>query len=182
MSANHLALAEKELLERIKSNKEHFLEIYDAYFRKIYDYAYYRTMNTSEAEEITSQTFLSALEKIGSFEYRDIPIGVWLYKIASNALVDLYRRNGRLVELPENYYDDSNPEIEQIVLGRSEKEQLTQQLNHLPPLQQQAIVLRYYQDLSHKEIAQVMDKTEGAVKQLLHRGLTGLRERMVRYA
>jgi RNA polymerase sigma factor (sigma-70 family) len=48
-------------------------------------------------------------------------------------------------------------------------------------LQQQALILRYMQDFSLKEIAEVMDKTEGAVKQLLHRGLTCLRERMVRY-
>lgn len=183
VNSSILATEEKDLIERVKSNKDAFLEIYDAHFQRIYNYAYYRTMNHDDAEEITSQTFLAALEKIQSFEYRNIPVAVWLYRIASNALADLYRKKGRIAELGDDYTwvdNDSGPE--HVVLGWSEKEQLMEQLNHLPPLQQQALTLRYIQNLSYKEIAQVMDKTEGAVKQLLHRGLTCLRERMVRYA
>lgn len=182
MNSSNIATAEKDLIERVKINKEGFLEIYDDNFQRIYNYAYYRTMNQSEAEEITSQTFLAALEKIHSFEYRNIPVAVWLYKIASNALTDHYRKKGKIVELTGDYPSEDCNEPEQVVIGRSEKEQLVQQLNNLPPLQQQALVLRYIQDLSYKEIAQIMDKTEGSVKQLLHRGLTCLRERMVRYA
>lgn len=182
MISSNLATAEKDLIERVKNSKEDFMEIYETYFQRIYNYAYYRTMDSNEAEEITSQTFLAALEGIQSFEYRNIPVAVWLYKIASNALTDLYRKKGRTVELTEDYPSgDPGCEPEQVVIGESEKEQLVQHINKLPYSQQQAIVLRYSQDLSHKEIAQIMDKTEGAVKQLLHRGLTCLRERMVRY-
>ncbi|KUO64493.1 MAG: hypothetical protein APF84_10385 [Gracilibacter sp. BRH_c7a] len=183
MNSSNLATDEKDLIKRVKSNKEVFIEIYDAHFQPIYNYAFYRSMNHSEAEEIASQTFLAALEKIQSFEYRNIPVVVWLYKIASNALTDHYRKKGKTVELTNDYVNvDSNCEPEQVVMDRSEKEQLIQQLKDLPSLQQQALVLRYIQDLSYKEIAQIMDKTEGSVKQLLHRGLTCLRERMVRYA
>jgi RNA polymerase sigma-70 factor (ECF subfamily) len=184
MNAGISATEEKDLIERVKRDKQAFLEIYDAHFQRIYNYAYQRTMNQDDAEEITSQTFLAALEKIQSFEYRNIPLAVWLYKIASHALVDLYRKRGRSVELAEEFLPEGAAayEPERVVVGRSEKEQLARQLKHLPHMQQQALVLRYNQNLSYKEIAQVMDKTEGAVKQLLHRGLTGLRERMVHYA
>lgn len=183
VNSSDLATEERDLIERVKSNKEAFLEIYDAHFQRIYNYAYYRTMNHNDAEEITSQTFLAALEKIQSFEYRNIPVVAWLYKIASNALIDLYRKQGKIAELADDYiWADSENEPEQVVLGWSEKQQLIEQLNNLPPLQHQALILRYIQNLSYKEIAQIMDKTEGAVKQLLHRGLTCLRERMVRYA
>lgn len=183
MDPSILATDEKDLIERVKSNKEDFIEIYDAHFRRIYNYAYFRTMDHNVAEEITSQTFLSALEKIQGFQYRNIPVVVWLYKIASNALTDHYRKQGKTLELSNDYANvDSRCEPEQVVMGRSDKEQLIEQLKTLPSLQQQALVLRYIQDLSYKEIAQVMDKTEGSVKQLLHRGLTCLRERMVRYA
>lgn len=182
MNSSNLATAEKDLVERVKVNKDAFLEIYDAHFQRIYNYAYYRTMDQNEAEEITSQTFLAALENIQRYEYRSIPVAVWLYKIASNTIADLYRKKGKTVELTGDHASgDSSCEPEQVILSRSEKEQLIQQLKTLPPLQQQAVVLRYIQNLSYKEIADVMDKTEGAVKQLLHRGLTGLRERMVRY-
>ncbi len=165
------------------NNLEDFLNVYEENFQRIYNYAYYRTMDQTEAEEITSQTFLAALENYPNFEYRGVPVAVWLYKIASNSLVDLYRKKGRNIEMTEEYAStDAGCEPEQVVMRRSEKEQLLIQMANLPPLQQQALILRYMQNFSHKEIAQIMDKTEGAVKQLLHRGLTCLRERMVRYA
>lgn len=182
MNQSDLVTAERDLVKRVKENKQEFLVIYETHFQRIYNYAYFRTMDTNEAEEITSQTFLAALESIENFEYRDVPLAVWLYKIASNALTDLYRRKGKSVELTEEHAClDFNCEPEQVFLGKTEKEQLLQQLNNLPESQQQAIFLRYMHNFSHKEIAQIMDKTEGAVKQLLHRGLTYLRERMVRY-
>jgi len=182
------ATEEKDLIERVKRNKEAFLEIYDRHFQRIYNYAYHRTLNHADAEEITSQTFLAALEKIQGFEYRSIPLAIWLYKIASNAIADLYRKGGRTVEFTEGcparypFEGAAATEPEAVVLGRSEKKQLADQLKNLPQLQQQALILRYIQNLSYKEIAQIMDKSEGSVKQLLHRGLTCLRERMVHYA
>lgn len=183
MNSTNLATAEKDLIERVKVNKDAFLEIYDTHFQRIYNYAYYRTMDQNEAEEITSQTFLAALENIERYEYRSIPVAVWLYKIASNTIADLYRKKGKTVELSSDLAsEDTSFEPEQVVMGKSEKEQLAQYIKTLPPQQQQAIILRYIQNLSYREIADITEKTEGAVKQLLHRGLTSLRERMVRYA
>ncbi len=174
------AVDEKELLKKIKGNKTAFLEIYDTYFLKIYNYIFYRTFNQADAEELTSQTFLSALENIERYEYRNIPLGVWLIKIASNAISDLYRKRGVTVdwEDPEKY-ESHEPSPETAVLLKVEKEQLLEELQALPAMQEQALVLRYLQDLSYKEISEIMDKTEGSVKQLLHRGLGNLRERMV---
>lgn len=182
MNSSNSALAEKDLVQRAKVDRQAFLELYDAYFKRIYNYAYYRTLNQADAEEITSQTFLAALESIQRFEYRNIPVAVWLYKIASNALADLYRKRGQTVELDEEAaVAGICAEPEAVAIGNSEKEQLLRNLKALPPVQQQAIILRYMQNLSYKEISQILDKSEGAVKQLLHRGLTSLRERMVRY-
>lgn len=181
MNPSNTAAAEKDLIERVKTNRQAFLEIYDRHFKRIYDYAYYRTMNQAEAEEITSQTFLAALESIERFEYRNIPVIVWLYRIASNTIIDYYRKSGQTVELNEEQTaagENSQPEV--VFLGNSEKKQLLEHLKTLPPVQEQAIILRYIQNLSYKEIAQILDKSEGAVKQLLHRGLSALRERMVR--
>lgn len=182
MNSSSAATAEKDLIERVKVNRQAFLEIYDAHFKRIYDYAYYRTMSQVEAEEVTSQTFLAAMESIRHFEYRSIPVVVWLYRIASNAITDLYRKRGQTVELHEHEATAGvHSEPEAVVVGNFEKEQLLENLQALPPLQQQAIVLRYIQNLAYKEIGAIMDKTEGAVKQLLHRGLTTLRERMVQH-
>ena len=180
MDVDNTAAAEKELIDKAKIDKEAFLQIYDTYFKRIYNYAYYRTMDQSEAEEITSKTFLAALENIRKYEYRNIPLAVWLYRIASNAVADLYRKKGNTIQLTDEHMAGQyslTPEA--VCIKKSEKEQLMINLKNLPYMQQQAIVLRYIQDLSHREISLIMDKTEGAVKQLLFRGLATLRERMV---
>jgi RNA polymerase sigma-70 factor (ECF subfamily) len=176
------AVDEQELLQRIKLDKQAFLVVYDRHFLQIYNYIFYRTYNQADAEELTSQAFLAALENIDHYEYRNIPIVVWLYKIAANVVVDFYRQKGQAVEcewqetdsLPAN---ESSPEA--VYLHKAEKKQLFQQLQTLPLSQQEALILRYRHDLSYKEISEIMEKTEGAIKQLLHRGLKNLRERMV---
>lgn len=174
---------EQELITRVKANKEVFLEIYDSHFRRIYNYVFYRMYNQIDTEDVTAQVFLSALENIDRYEHRNIPIIVWLYKIASNAVMDFYRKKGQTVEWKETTSDlkdnESSPEI--VYIKKSEKEQLRQHLQQLPAMQQQAVVLRYLHNLSYKEISEIMDKTEGAIKQLLHRGLNNLRERMVNH-
>lgn len=182
MVFSNAALLEKELIERAKNNdKKAFLKIYDKYFQKIYDYAYYRTMNITEAEEITSQTFLKAIENIKSFEYRNISISVWLYKIASNTIIDLYRKNKDTVVYNElQHRDDVEKSPEYIIEKKAEHKKLIDYIKVLPSNQQQAVILRYIQGMSYKDIAAVMGKTEGAVKQLLHRALTSLRERMMK--
>ena len=177
-----LAVNEEELLRRIKADKQAFLVLYDQHFTRIYNYIFYRTFNQADAEELASQTFLSALENIERYEYRNIPLVVWLYKIAANVVADFYRRKG----ITEEWKETDNGQVNELspetaCLYNSEKEQLFYQLQTLPQMQQQALILRYQHDLSYKEISEVMEKSEGAVKQLLHRGLNNLRERMTEH-
>jgi len=177
-----VAVDEQELLRRIKVDKQAFLGLYDQHFTKIYNYIYYRTFNQADAEELTSQTFLSALENIERYEYRSIPIIVWLYKIAANVVVDFFRRKGEMAVWEETdnvQVNELSPES--ACLYNSEKEHLFSQIQTLPQMQQQALILRYQHDLSYKEISEVMEKSEGAIKQLLHRGLNNLRERMANH-
>ena len=118
------AVDEQELLQRIKLDKQAFLVVYDRHFLQIYNYIFYRTFNQADAEELTSQTFLAALENIDCYEYRNIPILVWLYKIAAHVVVDFYRRQGAVVEcewqetdsLPAN---ESSPEAVYLHKGKN---------------------------------------------------------------
>lgn len=174
--------AEQKLVEQAQTNKAAFLELYDAHFKRIYQYAYYRTLNRTEAEEITSQTFLAALENIERYEHRGVPFAVWLYKIASNKLNNLSRKKEKTVGLEEaEAIGDKASTPEEVFLRKNEKEELMRNLERLPALQQQAIVLRFLQDCTYREISEIMEKTEGSVKQLLYRGLTSLRERMMNH-
>ena len=182
MISSEALAAEKKLVEQAKTNKAAFLELYDAHFKRIYQYAYYRTLNPTEAEEITSQTFLAALENIERYEHRGVPFAVWLYKIASSKLTNLNRKKEQTVVLEEaENIGDKASTPEEALLRKNEKEELIHNLKKLPASQQQAIVLRFLQDCTYREISEIMDKTEGSVKQLLHRGLKSLRERMMHH-
>jgi RNA polymerase sigma-70 factor (ECF subfamily) len=77
--------------------------------------------------------------------------------------------------------EDQSSTPEEAFLRKKEKEELMAYVKLLPAAQQQAIVLRYLQNCTYREISEIMDKTEGSVKQLLHRGLTSLRERMMNH-
>src|SRR5512137_1547152 len=86
--------AEEELVKRAQHNREAFAELYEIYYQRIFNFALKRTANIQLALDITSITFLKALNQIKKFRWRDVPFGAWLYRIASNEINDHYRRQG----------------------------------------------------------------------------------------
>ncbi len=165
-----------ELVEKAKQNMDAFLELYDRNVTGLYRYAFYQTGNRDEAEDIVSQTFLQAREHLHRYEQRGIPFSHWLYRIASNLISRSQRRRQREMPLAAETLEvaaageDPGSVTERIDLGVL--------VRTLPERQQQALTLRYIQDLSLRDVAQIMDLSEGAVKQLAFRALRTLRERM----
>jgi len=125
------------------------------------------------AEDVTSETFRQAFQKLSRFQWRGVPFSSWLFRIAANAATDLGRRRGRQVPLgalPEEPADPSN-ELAQV----EERVQLFGLVDRLPVDQRRVIVLRFARGERVKEIAQAMGRSEGAVKQLQFRALESLR-------
>lgn len=165
------------LLKRARQwNEDALAQIYDTYAPAIYRYVYRRTGHQDTAEEITADTFhrfLVALKQGGGpTEY----LSAWLYRVAHNLIVDFYRRQPP--QEPE-LIDDvtlAEPDHGAVHLERqTQVEQARAALQQLTPLQQQIITLRYLEEMSNEEIAQVVNRTEGAVKALQHRALNSLR-------
>lgn len=171
---------EQEIVSRAQQTPESFGLIYDHYFPKIYNYIYHRVHNTQLAEDLVSETFYKALANIQKFKWKERSFACWLYTIARNQVVDTFRKN-KPVLLDESWAEgipspESDPEEK--VISDSTKKELFLTIRTLSQDQQDALLLRFQEGLKVKEIAQIMDKNEGAVKALLFRGLKNMRKIM----
>lgn len=170
---------EADLVERAKTSPAAFHQLYVTHLSGLYRYAYYRTGNQVQAEDIVAQTFLLVWQGLPRYQQRGIPFSHWLFRIAGNVLVKYQRKQ-------QGHGLRWDPEDQPIAGSATEQAEmrldLLRWLRTLPDSQQQVLALRYVQDLSLHEVAKIMGKSEGAVKQLAWRGLSTLRERMGNYA
>ncbi len=152
-----------------------FRRLYEQHLPALLRYAYYRTGNRVDAEDVVAQVFLKAWEYLPRYQERGIPFVHWLYRIAGNTITSGYRRR----EQPGGLSLENNPASPQLELEFTpERLDLRRQLAGLPETQQQVLVLRYVQDLSLIEVARIMDRSPNAIKQLAFRALQNMRERM----
>jgi RNA polymerase sigma-70 factor (ECF subfamily) len=142
----------------------------------IYRYLYYRVGDTQEAEDLTETVFLKVWEHLPRFQPARVPFRAWLYRVASNLLVDHYRTRKPVDGLAESGLIDPAPGPEQVGEVNERNRQLFAALRRLKPEHQEVLTLRFIADLSHAETARVMKRSEGAVRVLQHRALRALRQ------
>lgn len=168
----------KRLVDRAKSfDTEAFGQLYDLYFDKIFGYVYYKIGNRIEAEDIAGQVFLKALEKISGFEWKGAPFSAWLFRIASNLIIDYYRSNKyELVDITEQMemLPDDGYGPEQSAIREFNRTEVVKALKALTEDQQQVIIMRFIIGMTNDEVAQAIDKNVGAVKALQHRAIGAL--------
>ncbi|MFN8449643.1 MAG: sigma-70 family RNA polymerase sigma factor [Anaerolineae bacterium] len=168
------------LLERARALDEAALAaIFDAHYNAIYRYIYLHIGHTETAEDLSAQVFRRLLEKLREGAGPDRYLKAWLFRVASNLIVDETRRAQHRHHLPldeDLSADGATPEdtAQQALLLA----QLRAALDTLTPPQRSAIILRYLMDMPNEEIAEIMGMTIGAVKAQQHRGLAALRARM----
>jgi len=167
-----------ELAKRAPSDPQAFTELYQRYLNGVYRYHLARTGHVQEAEDLTAQTFLTALESIRSFRGQG-SFAAWLFGIASHKLADHYRRNRD--ELPLEEADELHspqPLPEEATHTRLEMARVARVLKLISPDRAEALVLCVFGGLSMKEAALAVGKSEAAVKMLVHRGICDLQERL----
>lgn len=160
----------------VEGDAESFGRLYELYIDQVYRHVYYRVSNSSDAEDITAQVFLNAWRAMPRYRYMGKPFQVWLLSIAHNLVVDYYRAQ------------KSQSSIDDVVIASGESTdpvlaaernfasaEVRQAIMKLKREQQQVIVLRFIDGLEYPDIAAIMGKREGAVRVILHRGLTALR-------
>ena len=167
---------ERLLVERAKTDPEAFGALYDRYFGQIYRFVFSRLRDQTAAEDVTSEVFIKALRSIPCYQDAGRPFTAWLYQISVNTINDRYRANRPTVDLDEMYdLAAAGPGLEDTAVQRSELRQIWGAVESLPAPQKTALVLKFQEDMKISDIAAVMGKSEGAVKLLIHRGVTRLR-------
>jgi RNA polymerase sigma-70 factor (ECF subfamily) len=153
-----------------------FGKLYDRYVDVVYRYVLFRVGARELAEDVTSETFLRALRRIGSVSYQGRDVGAWFVTIARNLVLDHVKSSRFRLEVitseVESPRTESGPEHE--VLSKVTAEALLRCVDTLGDDQRECIVLRFLQGLSVAETAQIMNRNEGAVKALQHRAVRRL--------
>ena len=163
---------ERQLIEAAQRDPSLFADLYEQNFYRIYAYIAHRVSDRSCAEDLTAEVFREALAGIRKFEWRGVPFAAWLLRIASRAIADHWTRRGRESGNPSREPDPPAPdEIERNAI-------LFQLVDRLPEAQFRVIHMRFVEQKSIREIAQALDRSEGAVKQLQLRAIENLRAQM----
>lgn len=168
---------ELELVRYSQEGDQHaFARLYDAYMERIYRYIYFRVADDEIAEDITSQVFLKAWEKLSSYHPGQSPFIGWLYRIAHNAVIDNYRTKKIVIALEDAAPAEISQEdrVEEKLDRQIKLEQLREALQELTEEQQQVLILKFISGLSTAEIARQLGKQQGAVRALQMRALQGL--------
>ena len=158
-------------------DSEAFGMLYDHYQGSVYRFLYYRTRSTTLAEDLTSETFLRALRSMSGFRWQGKDFGAWLMTIARNLCTDHFKAGRTRLELTTDdmgAHDDATEGPENAVLASLTNEVLLDGLRSLSEEQRDCLIMRFLQGLSIAETAEVLGRSEGAVKQLQLRGVRNL--------
>jgi RNA polymerase sigma-70 factor (ECF subfamily) len=173
--------SDSALIARTQEDPEAFGLLYERYVGRIYNYIYYRTGNHQDAEDLTARTFYQALRHISRYVDRGAPFSAYLYRIAHNALANWHRDRSRrqIISLDELVMGTLKREGPASQTEERERQALLLQVvRQLPPERQQLLILKFVEQMRNAEIAEVMGRTEGAIKSLYHRTLVALRDEL----
>ncbi len=164
-----------QLIRKAQAGDERaFARLYETHVKLIYRYIAYRAP-TEDAEDLTAEVFVAVVEGLKAYKITEAPFEAWLYRIAAARVADYHRRAKRRpeVELSDTLSEpDDIPENSLLV--SQESQELRQALRQLNEDQQNVLVMRFVNQMSHEEVARALNKTVTAVKSIQHRALTQL--------
>lgn len=178
MAPPTIGLLDDELIVRARrGDADAFGDLYKRYLNAVYRYVLYRVNDVAEAEDLTETTFLKAWEALAGYRVHEAPFSAWLYRIAHNVMVDVYRAHKDILSLDQQIaLRDNAAGPEDRLDWRESVESLTEALGQLPAPYRQVLALRFISGLSHAETARVLGRSEEAVRVIQHRALSALRE------
>lgn len=170
-------IADAVLIQKAQQGQaEAFGELYTRYTPTIYRFVCMRLGSHQDAEDLTEEIFMRAWNNLKRYDERGIPFAAYLFQIARNALIDHYRKNKN----PLSSIDDINlrgmdPDPEDAVSHKLDFQDLQEQMDELPEDYRNVLILRFLNGLSPDETAQMMGRSEGAIRVLQFRALGALK-------
>ncbi|HWQ11724.1 MAG TPA: RNA polymerase sigma factor [Roseiflexaceae bacterium] len=169
-------MTDAELIERLKAyDDDAYREAIARYGDALYRYVYSLTGDPHLCEDVVAETYLKLIESIGAYTYYGAPFKAWLYRIAHNLAVNALKRARRTVgveDMDRVARPITDPAIR--IVDRLEAAEVRSALEQLTEEQRQVLLLRFAAGQSPREVAQVLEKSENAVKQLQWRALRAL--------
>lgn len=173
-----------QVLDRARGyDAQALAEIYDSYAESIYRYLYRYVGDAGHAEDLTSEVFLKLLQVLNTPKAPRENLPGWLYRVAHNQAMDWFRGQGKQVArsldgdfdpYPERDAGRGTPSAE--LERRQSQELLREAVRQLTPEQQRVILLRFGEGLKCAKVAELMGKSEGAIKTQQHRAIKQLRK------
>lgn len=176
---------EADLIERARLDIREFAPLYEGNVDRIYRYIYRRVGDHDAAEDLTAQTFQQAIAALSGYQWRGVPFSAWLFRIAGNLVIRYRRTNGREIAMEhvERIVDERGAFEDPLdaILQKARRDLLYEAMRCLSDDQRHALVLKYVYGLKNLEVGERMNRTEGGVKQLVHRAMILLRQAVIEF-
>lgn len=167
---------EQKLVEDAKTSTEAFGKLYDYYFPRVYAFVASKVNNRHDAEDLTGDIFMKVVENIGHFQWKGVPFAAWIFKIARNTLNDYYHKSSRTkVSDIDQAFDLKEDEEKTSPHKKAAQEELSVRvkkiMNQLPERELEVLQLKFFSQLSNREIMHVTGLSESNVAVILYRTL-----------
>lgn len=158
-----------------KSKIDNFSFLYEKYIDEIYKFVYLKTYDKELTEDLTSQTFLKALDKIHTFKVTpDANFRAWLYRIAYNLVVDNYKQLKETIDLSEVLECGYSYDFAQDVDNKDKLKEVMDFFETLKPKHKEILIMRLWDDLSFKEISEITGESLDNCKKIVSRTLSNI--------
>lgn len=170
--------ADSVLIQKAQQGQsDAFGELYQRYATVIFRFVCLRLGNNEDAEDLTEEIFMRAWNNLARYDDRGVPFAAYLFQIARNALIDHYRKNrSPLSSIDDLDISAVDPGPEENISRRIEFQDMQRIMENLPEDYRNVLVLRFLSGLSPEETAQMMDRSDGAVRVLQFRALAALKK------
>jgi RNA polymerase sigma-70 factor (ECF subfamily) len=157
-------------------NESTLSSLYEEYYDKIARYAYVRIGDRAEAEDIAGDVFLRALDSLKSYKERGVPMKAWLFRIAHNLVIDYFRKmqKRKTVSIDDVEIEGGiNPAV--VAERNIDFKRVTKAMEQLTQEQREVLGLRFFGGLSSREAGHVLNKSDGAVREMQRAAIERLR-------
>lgn len=175
---------EKLVVKAQKNDEKSFTKLYDYFFDRIFRYVSFRVKN-EDVEDLVGDIFYKTVQHLNKYKtQKKAGFNAWIFRIAHNTVIDFYRKQkellGIIYEDSEDFFatlpDKKNLNPDQSILKKEESEKIKYLLTKLPKIHREILELKFLEEFSNKEIAQITKKSEGNIRIIQLRALRELRK------